>query len=53
MIVYVCYDCSYNGADQWRHLIHIFDNEQKAIDWVCELEATEYDWREYEAEKVK
>lgn len=47
MTVYVCFECTYNGADSWCSVMKVVDNELAAMIWVNSVLHTEWDWREY------
>lgn len=47
MVVYLCYDCSYNGCDEWKTVVKVVATELQAIEWVTEVEEKEHEWREY------
>jgi hypothetical protein len=53
MNVFVCYEKYYDYCNHWETLIHIFANELDAMSWVCEVEATNTEWRAYEEVEVK
>lgn len=49
--VYIGFECSYNGADEFRHVVKVFDCEVKALVWkedMPEPDVDDYtpDWRE-------
>jgi hypothetical protein len=50
--VYLCYECVYDGCDQWRNVARVHSDEVKALCWVEDCSPTEYNWREYEAIEV-
>jgi hypothetical protein len=53
MTVWICYECSYNGCDQWETAMKAFDCEEKAKAWQEEKESTDYEWRDYSPMEVK
>ena len=53
MPIFICYECTYNGADSWRNVVKVVSDEMKAIEWETAVAATESDWREYEQWEVE
>ena len=54
MTVWLGFECHYDGGmGVYRHLRKVFDCEVKAFLWTNEREATDYDWREFEAKEVE
>jgi hypothetical protein len=45
MKVYLGYQCYYNGCDEWKTVVKVFDDEIKALLWQEEFTATETEWR--------
>ena len=53
MKVWVGYDCYYNGCDEFRHVVKIFNDEFNALTWKEEFTETEWRWRDYVEFKVE
>jgi hypothetical protein len=54
MKVWIGYKASFDGGmGTYRHLEKIFDCEVKAFLWVQEIQADEYEWREFEEKEVE
>lgn len=53
MIVYIGYNCLYNGRDVFRNVEKVFRDESAAIKWEKDVPATEHEWREYDEYSVE
>lgn len=53
MKVFVCFEQYCNGVDSWDHMAKIFDTEEKALDWVTEVELPEDQFRFFQIHFVK
>lgn len=51
--VWLGFECHYDGCDVHRHLRKVFDCEVKAFLWIEEMEATDYEWREFKEREVE
>jgi hypothetical protein len=48
MRVWIGYECYFNGCDEWRSAVKVFDDEVKALVWKEEVEGTHDEWRDYQ-----
>jgi hypothetical protein len=51
--VWLCYDCYFNGCDEWKSVVKIVDDEVKALLWQEEVQNTDRDYRYYEEKIVE
>lgn len=53
MTIYICYEVNFNYCNEFQHVVKVVDSEEKALEWVSEVEPAETEWREYECFKVE
>lgn len=53
MKVYLGIEGYYNGCDDWKTVVKVFDDEVKALIWCDEFKATEREYREYREMEVE
>jgi hypothetical protein len=57
MQVWIGYECYFNGCDEWRSAVKVFDDEVKAFVWKEEVEPYEFCgsdyWRDYQVFEVE
>jgi hypothetical protein len=53
MTVYLCYQCYYNGCEQFDRVAQVVDSVEKAEEWAIAVDDTEWEFRRFESVEVK